>query len=54
MFYINQLWTQSFPIGLVKSESGFIVGSVETDLRRQTLVVAVISVDVYPFLTLRI
>ena len=37
----------SFPIGLVKAESDFIVRSVETDLRRQTLEVAVISVDAY-------
>ena len=32
MFYINQLCTPSFPIGLVKTESGFIVGLVETGL----------------------
>ena len=50
MFYINQLCTPSFPIGLVKTESGFIVRSVETSLGRWTLVVAVISVDAYPFL----
>ena len=50
MFYINQLCTPSFPIGLVKTESGFIVRSVETDLGRWTLVVAVNSVDAYPFL----
>ena len=49
MFYIDQLRTPSFPIGLVKTESGFIVRSVETDLGRWTLVVAVISVDAYPF-----
>ena len=49
MFYIDQLFTPSFPIGLVKTESGFIVGSVETGLRR-TLVVVVVSVDAYPFL----
>ena len=52
MFYINQLCTPSFPIGLVKTESGFIVWSVETGLGRWTLVVAVISVDAYHFLTL--
>ena len=51
MFYIDQLRTPSFPIGLVKTESGFIVRSVETGLEKWTLVVAVISVDVYPFLT---
>ena len=50
MLYINQLRTPSFPIGLVKIESGFIVRSVETGLGRWTLVVAVISVDAYPFL----
>ena len=50
MFYIHQLQTQSFPIELVKTESGFIVTSVETGLGRWTLAVAVISVDAYPFL----
>ena len=50
MFYINQLRTPSFPMGLVKTESGFIVRSVETALERWTLVVIVISVDAYPFL----
>ena len=49
MFYIDQLRTQSFPIGLVKTESGFIVRSVETALGRWVLVVAVVSVDAYPF-----
>ena len=39
-----------FPIGLVKTESGFIVRSVETGLGRWMLVVAVISVDAYLFL----
>ena len=32
------------------TESDFIVRSVDTDLGRQALVVAVISVDAYPFL----
>ena len=50
MFYIDQLRTLSFPIGLFKTESGFIVRSVETNLGRWTLVVAVIIVDAYPFL----
>ena len=50
MFYIDQLCTPSCPIGLVKTESGFIVKSVETGLGRLTLMVAVISVDAYPFL----
>ena len=49
MFYIDQLRTPSFPIGLVKTESGF--RSVETGLGRWTKVVAVISVDAYPFLS---
>ena len=49
MFHNNQLRTPSFPIELVKTESGFIVRSVETALGRWTLVVAVINVDAYPF-----
>ena len=49
MFYNNQLCTLSFPIELVKAESGFIVRSFETGLGRWMLVVAVISVDAYPF-----
>ena len=49
-FHINQLRIPSFPIGLVKTESGFIARSVETGLGIQMLVVAVISVDAYPFL----
>ena len=39
-----------FPIGLGKTKSDFIVGSVETRSGRLTLVVAVISADAYPFL----
>ena len=50
MFYIDQLRTPSTPIGLVKTESCFIIRSIETDLGRWTLVVAVISVEAYPFL----
>ena len=50
MFYIDQLGTPSFPIGLVKAEPGFIARSVETGFRRWILVVVVISVDSYPFL----
>ena len=46
MFYIDQPRAPSFPIGFVKTESGFI----ETGLGRWKLVVAVISVDGYPFL----
>ena len=48
--YINQFRTPSFPFGLVKTESGFIVRWVETGLGRWMLVVDVISVDAYPFL----
>ena len=48
MFYIEQLRTSSFPIRLAKTESGFIVRSVDTGLERSTLVVAVTSVDAYP------
>ena len=50
MFYIDQLHTPSFPIRLVKTESGFIVRLVEIGLGRWTLMVALISVDAYPFL----
>ena len=49
-YYVDQLRTPSFLIGLVKTKSDFIVRKVETDLGRSTLVVAVISVDSYPFL----
>ena len=49
MFHINQLHNPSFPIGLLKTESGFIARSVETDIGIWMLVVAVISVDVCPF-----
>ena len=49
MFHINQLRTLSFPTGLVKTESGFIVRSVETGLGRWTLVLIVIIVDAYTF-----
>ena len=48
--YIDQPCTPSFPIGLVKTESDSIARSVETDLGKWMLVVAVISVDAYPFL----
>ena len=49
-YYINQPRTPSFPIGLVKIDSNFIVRSVETGLGRLMLVVAVISINVYLFL----
>ena len=41
-YYMVQSHTSSFPIGLVKDESESIVGPVETDLVRLTLVVAVL------------
>ena len=47
-YYIDQPHTPSFPIGFVKSESDFVVRSVETDLGRWMLVLAVINVDTYP------
>ena len=50
MFYIDQLCTPYFPIGLLTTEYGFIVRSAETGLGRWMLVVAVISFDAYPFL----
>ena len=37
MFYIDQLPTPSFPIALVKTESGFIVRSVETSYSSRRL-----------------
>ena len=44
-YYIDQSCTPSFLIGLVKTESDFIVRSVEAGIGRQKLVVAVTSVD---------
>ena len=49
-YYIDQLHTSSFPIGLVKNKSDFLIGLVETGLEKWTLVAAVISVDAYLFL----
>ena len=49
-YYIDHLRTPFFPTGLVKTKSNFIVGLVETDSGRGTLVVAVFRVDAYPFL----
>ena len=49
MFYIDQLRIPSFPTAFVKTESGFIVRSVEAGLGRWTLVASVTSVDAYPF-----
>ena len=49
-YYIDQSCSPSFPTELSKTASDFIVRSVETNLGRWTLVVAVISVDAYPFL----
>ena len=51
-YYIDQLRTPSFPIGLMKTKSDFIVGSVKTALGKWTLVVAKISDDAYSFLAL--
>ena len=48
--YINQLCTPSFPIGLVKTKSYYIVRSAESGLGRWMLVAAVISVEAYHFL----
>ena len=48
-YYIDQPRTPSFPNGLVKIESDF-VRSANTGLGRWTLVVAMISLDAYPFL----
>ena len=41
-------------IGFVKTECDFTIRLVETDLGRWMLVVAVISVDAYPFLAVYI
>ena len=49
-YYIDQPYTPSFPIGLAKTKSDFIIRSGETRLGKLMLVVAVISVDAYPFL----
>ena len=50
MFYIDQLRTPSSSAGLVKTKFRFIVRSVETSLGRLTMVIAVSSVNAYPFL----
>ena len=50
LYYIDRLRTPTFPNGLVKTKSYFIVRSVENDLGKWTLMVAVISVDTYPIL----
>ena len=50
IYWIEQPRTPSFPIGLVRTESDFIVTLVETDLGRCMLVLAVINVNDYPFL----
>ena len=49
-YYIDQRYTSSFSIGLVKTESDFIVRSIESGLGRWMLALAVITVDTYPFL----
>ena len=48
--YIDQSRHPYSLISLVKTESNFTVRSVETGSGRRTLVVAVISVNAYPFL----
>ena len=50
LYGVDVLHQPSFPVGLVKTESGFIARSVETGLGISTLVVAVVSVDAYSFL----
>ena len=50
MFYhVNQPGTSSFPSGLVKTESNFVVRSFETVLGRIIVVVTVINVVAYTF-----
>ena len=49
-YYVDQLRTPSFSTGLVKTKSDFIVRPAETGLGRSMLVMAVTSVDAYPFL----
>ena len=49
-YYIDQPHIPSLCIGLVKTESDFIVRSVQTGLGRWALVLAVISVNAYPLL----
>ena len=49
VYYNDQSHAPSFPVGLVKTESDFVVRLVETDLGRRMHVVAVISVDAYTF-----
>ena len=48
MFYIDQLRTPPFPIGLVKTESGLIVRSVDT--REKNAGGSCDQCDAYPFL----
>ena len=51
MFYnINRPCIPSFPIGLVKTKSDFIVRSVKIGLGREMLVVVVIIFYACPFL----
>ena len=51
-FYTNQSCTPFFAIWSLKTESDFIIRSVETGLGRWWLVVGVISVESYPFFCL--
>ena len=50
--YIKKPLSQSFPFGFVKTEIDFTVRSLEIDLGRLMLVLAVISINAYPFLAL--
>ena len=50
-YYTDQPRTPFFLIGLIKTEFDIIVRLVESGLGRWAVVVAMVSVDVYPFLT---
>ena len=52
-YYIAQPCTPFFPVGLGKTESDFIVRSAETGWGRWMVVVAVSSVDAYPFFAIQ-
>ena len=50
-YYINQPCTPSFPIGLVKTESDFIVRSIETGLGKSMLVVVLITLWIQEYVS---
>ena len=50
IYYIDWPRTPSFLSGLVKTKSDFVFRLVKADLETLTLVLAMISVDFYPFL----